>query len=102
MVGARIGVAVETDGNECRLVDMSVERPIRIERPYEVVEFDASGRCLFPSPLTHHARCNTVDFEFQTVRVPLVPGLEEEPHVITGVEDVPQTHDWLVCLDRRR
>jgi len=53
-----------------RLVKATVQDPIRIEREYDVVEFDNSILS-FEDPLADRARINRVHLEFQAVTMPL-------------------------------
>src|SRR5205823_10873895 len=74
---ALVCVAVATNGIYLRFLDVSVHHATGIERPYDVEKFHTIIPHLFPSPLAHRARCDTIDLEFQSITVPLIVSLKQ-------------------------
>ena len=75
-----------------RFFDVSVEHATRIERINDVEELDDAAGRLFEGPLADCARVNGIDFEFQSITVPLIVGLEQLCRSLK-IMDVPKTYD---------
>ena len=81
-----VSIVVVADGIYLRLFEahVSVTRTRTAEGKSHVEELDSPVCRQFPSPLAHHAREQTANFEFQPITVPLIVGFKP-----IGVMDIP-------------
>jgi hypothetical protein len=88
-------VCIRIDNDIYFLLDMPINLSIGIIGEDNVEIPDLSVKAFLEHSLTHRARVNRVDFEFQTVAVPLHIGVEYF-RCAGEIVDVPQTDDAAV------
>jgi len=73
---AGVDVAVAAGRIFPRLINVTSQHPVCIERPNDLEEMDSSVPHLLEGALANRARVDRVNLEFQPISVPLIVGLE--------------------------
>ena len=85
-------ISIKTDNQVLFLLDVSINLSIGIIGEDNVEVPDLSVKALLEHALTHRARGNGIDFEFLTVAMPLLVGVEYF-RCPSEIVDFPQTDD---------
>src|SRR5690349_11120912 len=98
---AVISISIKTDNYVLFLLDVSINLSIGIIGEDNVEVPDLPVKALLEHALTHCTRRNGIDFEFLTVAMPLLVGVEYF-RCASKIVDFPQTDDAAAGFRSRR